>query len=235
MHRVKMGLAALALVSLLAQGSEADIKTRLEAKLGVTVDSIQPSPVPGLYEVVASNNILYASADGQYLFSGSLYSLKGDEPQSLTDQQLGKVRLAALKPYEASMIVFKAPEQKHVVTVFTDTDCGYCQRLHAHMQQYNDLGITIRYLAFPRGGLQSAAAAELEAVWCAKDQQQAMNLAKHRKNLPKASCINDPVAQHYQLGRSFNVSGTPALILDDGTMINGYLPPERLASALESH
>lgn len=227
------GLLALALISVGAQAGEKEIRAKVQAKLGAKVKTIAPSPVPGMFEVVAGNSVFYVSEDGNYVLSGNLYSLKDDKLTSLTEKRLDDVRLAAIKPYEASMIVFPAAQQKHVVTVFTDTDCGYCQRLHAHMKQYNDLGITIRYLAFPRAGLSSPAATELESVWCAKDQQAAMNLAKHRQQVPKASCADDPVPEHYQLGRSLNVTGTPSMILEDGTLVPGYLPPERLVQALE--
>ena len=36
--------------------------------------------------------------------------------------------------------------------VFTDVDCGYCRRLHQQMAEYHELGIGVRYVAFPRSG-----------------------------------------------------------------------------------
>ena len=43
------------------------------------------------------------------------------------------------------MIVYKAAQEKHVITVFTDITCGYCHKLHEQMKDYNALGITVRY------------------------------------------------------------------------------------------
>ncbi|EKE68494.1 bifunctional protein-disulfide isomerase/oxidoreductase DsbC [Gallaecimonas xiamenensis] len=234
MKKLKWGAVALALLASTAQANDKDIKAKVEAGLGVSVSSISQTPIKGIYEVVAANNVLYVSEDGDYVLSGNLFSLKGGDVVSLTQKRLDDVRLAAIKPFEDSMIVFPAKNQKHVVTVFTDTDCGYCQRLHSHMKEYNDRGITVRYLAFPRGGLNSKAAEELESVWCAKDQQAAMNLAKNRKTVATAACDSNPVPEHYKLGRQLNVTGTPALILEDGTMVPGYLDPDRLESALEN-
>ncbi|WKE66376.1 bifunctional protein-disulfide isomerase/oxidoreductase DsbC [Gallaecimonas kandeliae] len=233
MNKLKWGALLLALVATGASASDADIKKKVEEGLGVKVESVKATPVKGLFEVVAANNVIYASEDGNYVLSGSLFSLKGKQVTSLTQQRLDDIRLAAIKPFEKSMIVFPAKKQKHVVTVFTDTDCGYCQRLHSHMKEYNDLGITVRYLAFPRAGLNSSSADKLESVWCAKDQQAAMNMAKTRHQVPPLQCANNPVPAHYKLGRELNVNGTPALILDNGAMVPGYLDPQRLEQALD--
>ena len=46
------------------------------------------------------------------------------------------------------MIVYKAAQEKHVITVFTDITCGYRHKLHEEMKDYNALGITVRY-GFP--------------------------------------------------------------------------------------
>src|SRR3546814_20886449 len=77
------------------------------------------------------------------------------------------------------MIIF-APEghTKHVVTVFTDVDCGYCRRLHSQMAEYNAQGIEIRYLSYPRSGPNSESFRPAEAVWCSADRKTALTQAK---------------------------------------------------------
>ena len=101
------------------------------------------------------------------------------------------------------------------------------------MQGYNDLGITIRYLAFPRSGIPSANADEMQAVWCAKDPLQAMTDAKSGQNVKAATCAID-IEKQYRLGMAFGISGTPALILQDGTLIPGYQEPKDLLRTLEA-
>ncbi len=81
------------------------------------------------------------------------------------------------------MIVYKAPQEKHVITVFTDITCGYCHKLHEQMSDYNALGITVRYLAFPRQGLQSEAEQNMKAIWCAKDRNKALDDAMSGKGV----------------------------------------------------
>ncbi|WP_341503180.1 bifunctional protein-disulfide isomerase/oxidoreductase DsbC [Gallaecimonas sp. GXIMD4217] len=228
-------VASLVALSTAAWAGEDPIKEKLEASLGVQVDTIAETPVKGLYEVVAANNVLYASADGNYVLSGNLFSLKDGAPESLTEVRKNELRLSGVEKLKDSMIVFPAKDPKHTVTVFTDVDCGYCQKLHKEMADYNDKGITVRYLAYPRAGLNSGSSKKLDAVWCAEDPKEAMTLAKNRKPVDSAPMACDsPVADHFRLGRQFQLSGTPALVLDDGSLVPGYLPAERLAAALES-
>jgi len=203
------------------------------AALGVTVKQINPSPVAGLKELITNKGVLYASPDGQFLMQGTLIDL--NNRSNLTEQALNGVRQSGLKEYEDSMIVYKAPEQKHSITVFTDISCGYCRKLHRELDDLLDAGITVKYLAFPRGGLQGPAYADLMNVWCAKDQQEALTEAKAGADTNVVKDCSAPIAEHYQLGQSFGISGTPAIILEDGTMIPGYQPAAALSAALEAN
>ena len=203
------------------------------AELGVTVKQINPSPVTGLKELITNKGVLYASPDGQYLMQGTLIDL--NNRNNLTEQALNGVRVEGLKEYEDSMIVYKAPNEKHSITVFTDISCGYCRKLHRELDDLLDAGITVKYLAFPRGGLQGSGYADLMNVWCARDQQEALTEAKSGTSTKVVAGCSAPVAEHYQLGQSFGISGTPAIILEDGTMIPGYQPAAALKAALEAN
>jgi thiol:disulfide interchange protein DsbC len=129
-----------------------------------------------------------------------------------------------------------------VVYVFTDVDCGFCRRLHHHIQAYkdqgvdkpgySDLGIEIRYLAYPRAGANSPSGDKLVTAWCAKDKQQTMDRLKNLQPVATAKCPNNPVAEQLRLGAEMGVTGTPAMLLADGTMIGGYVSPEELARRL---
>ena len=41
----------------------------------VQIDSIKPAPIPGYYQVIASGQLVYVSADGKYMFTGNLIDL----------------------------------------------------------------------------------------------------------------------------------------------------------------
>ena len=116
--------------------------------------------------------------------------------------------------------------------MFTDIDCTYCRRLHSQIQQYLDLGIEVRYLMYPRNGPASQAWSKAEDVWCSADRQNALTQAKLDRDFPTASCDASIVQDHYVLGRDVGLSGTPAIVLEDGTLISGYLPPDALNARL---
>jgi len=225
-------------LSVLANGVTAasDVNEPIMAKfaeLGVTVKQINPSPVAGLKELITDKGVLYASPDGQFLMQGTLIDL--NNRNNLTEQALNGVRQEGLADYEDSMIVYKAKNEKHSITVFTDISCGYCRKLHRELDDLLEAGITVKYMAFPRGGLQGSGYADLMNVWCAKDQQEAMTEAKSGADTKVIAGCHAPVAEHYQLGQSFGINGTPAIILEDGTMIPGYQPAAALAAALEAN
>jgi thiol:disulfide interchange protein DsbC len=120
----------------------------------------------------------------------------------------------------------------HTVTVFTDIDCGFCRKLHADMSEYNKQDIRIRYLFYPRAGLGSESYDKAVSVWCADDRKAAMDTAKAGGAVPAKTCEN-PVAEHHALGQAMQLQGTPALLLEGGQMVPGYVPPDKLRTLLD--
>ena len=214
------------------QSTEDRLRQALSGLLpNMVPDSIQPAGFAGLYEVTFGARLVYITEDGRYLFQGKAIDLETRTP--LTDrrvQELKQEKLASLD--EKDMIVYGDANSPHTITVFTDIDCGYCRKLHSEMDQYNERGIRVRYLAYPRAGLNSPSARVAESVWCAEDRNQAMDTAKRGGSVPVASC-DSPVAEHYSLGRAFGISGTPVILFEDGEVVPGYVPPARLIKALE--
>ena len=214
------------------QKSETD-KVRQNLKMllpDVDVTSVAPAPLPGLYEVVADMDVVYVTADGRYLIQGSIIDL--ETRANLTAPVVAKAKSNAMATVgEENMVIFEPKEAKHTVTIFTDIDCGYCRKLHSQIDEYNKQGIRIRYLFYPRAGVDSPSYRKAVAVWCADDRNQAMTLSKAGKKVEQKECEN-PVADHYELGQRMGVTGTPALVLDDGEILPGYIPPDRLGSYL---
>ncbi|WP_415753283.1 thioredoxin fold domain-containing protein [Pseudomonas leptonychotis] len=237
-NRIAVALA-LGLVSTMSVAADADQAIRNTLKAidpTMAVEAIAESPMPGVYQVeLAGGRQLYTSADGQFLLQGYLFQVKNGKPVNLTEaaESRGVVKLLDAIP-ASEMVVFAPKQPKTHITVFTDTDCGYCQKLHSEVPELNRLGVEVRYLAFPRQGLESEAAKELSNVWCAKNKQEAMNLAKTRQSVPDTQC-DSPVAKQFALGQMIGVSGTPAIVLANGKIIPGYQPAPQLAKiALES-
>ncbi len=201
---------------------------------GLAADAIRASEVPGLYEVQDGANFGYVTADGKYLIEGDLLNLATGE--SLTENRRKADRVARLDALgEDNMIVFApAGRTRHVVTVFTDVDCGYCRKLHSEMAQYNAAGIEIRYLSYPRSGPKTESFQKAEAVWCSADRKTALTQAKLGASVKGGEKCEDVVQREWQLGNDFGLRGTPLLVLEDGSIVNGYLPPAVLAERLDA-
>jgi len=210
------------------------VKQRL-SKLGLTVVDIKDAEVEGLISVFTDRGLFYFSNNGQYMIHGKVYDIKTDIT-NVTELALSDYRINGVKAFSDSMIVFPAKNEKHVVSVFVDSSCGYCRKLHNEMAEYNDLGITVQYLAFPRSGTQGPTMKQLQAVWCSADQQQAIEdvMNGEKLNASKIKSCAAPLAEQYALGMQVGVTGTPAIVLADGSMIPGYQPPAQLLAALEA-
>jgi thiol:disulfide interchange protein DsbC len=226
-------LAAGAMAAPTKENAEIEQVRQAMSKLlsGHQASSINLSPIPGIYEVLVGAEIYYVSADGKYLFTGKLYDV--DKREDLTAPKLAKVKAEMIeKVGEENMVIFAPEKYDHTVTVFTDIDCGYCRKLHAEIQQYNDRGIRVRYLMFPRAGIGSPSYDKAVNVFCADDRNAAMTLAKAGKDVEHKQCEN-PVAKEYALGQKLGVTGTPAIFLENGELVPGYVPADRMAAMLK--
>jgi len=197
---------------------------------GVPAENIQLSPIEGLYKVFMPPRVFYISGDGQFAVDGDVIDLKNGTNITKLERQKSMVN-AINSTGKETMIIFKAKQSRHTINVFTDIDCGYCRKLHKAVPEYNKLGITIRYLAYPRAGIGSDSYKKAVSVWCADDRRAALTKAKSGIKLPEGNCDN-PVAQHHQLGNLIGITGTPAIVLDSGRLIPGFVPPARLSSIL---
>ncbi len=229
-----LAAAALALVSVVASADTPDQairKTLQTLKLDVPVESIAASPLNGLYEVkLKGGRVLYASPDGQFVMQGYLYQLKDGKPVNLTEKTEREAIAKTINAIpQAETVVFPAiGETKSHITVFTDTTCPYCQKLHAEVPELNKMGVEVRYVAFPRQGLDSPGDQQLQAVWCSKDRKGSLEKLMSNKDVEAPKCAN-PVSKQFALGQSIGVSGTPAIVLADGQVIPGYQPAAQVA------
>jgi thiol:disulfide interchange protein DsbC len=238
MKRFLLPLALL--LSLQSAGVHAaDVSPELAAvreKVSGLFDEIQPEhvfpgPIDGWYTIRKGAIIAYISANGRYLMQGDLIDL--DDQVNLSENERDNARSEMMSAIpDSNTIVFSPKEVKYRVSVFTDVDCTYCRRLHSQIDQYLAKGIEVRYLLYPRNGPTSAAWATAEKVWCAKDRNNALTLAKLDQDFSAPSCDSATVSQHYAAGQDVGLRGTPAIVFDDGTLVSGYLPPNQLEARL---
>jgi thiol:disulfide interchange protein DsbC len=131
------------------------------------------------------------------------------------------------------MIIFSPEgETRAHITVFTDVSCFYCQKLHKEVPELNKRGVEVRYLAYPRSGLDSPGYRQLATAWCASDRQDAITKLKAQQSVPENVCEENPVADQFALGQQLGVRGTPAMVTETGTMIPGYQSADDLMVTL---
>ena len=106
------------------------------------------------------------------------------------------------------------------------------QKLHKEIPKLNELGVEVRYLAYPRAGVESDGFAKLATAWCAENPQDMLTRLKAKEPLPSKPCADNPIAAQYQLGQELGVRGTPAIITQDGQMIPGYQSADQLMVTL---
>lgn len=192
--------------------------------------SIKPSPVSDLYEISFDAKVFYATSDGKYLMMGDLVDI--GTHANLTEERRAAVRARLLDEVgEENMIVMGPAKAKRTLTVFTDVDCPYCAKFHLEVPTLNKQGVKVRYLFYPRAGLQSESYKRMVAVWCANDRVKAIGIAKAGGKLDMKTCPN-PVEKHYHLGERLDVNGTPTIFVDNGKVFPGYIPAPRLLSML---
>jgi len=214
---------------------ESDIKKKMLRVLPqLQIAAVEESEIKGLYRVTSVNDqIIFTDKDAQYFLSGELFGLQKNQLVNITEQrrQAGRAeKVAAIS--ESDRLTFPASgERKVTIFVFTDIDCGYCRKLHDEVPRMNELGIEVNYLAYPRAGVGSASYNKIVSAWCAEDRRQAMTDAKAGKSIPPKKCAN-PVAAQFEMGGQMGVTGTPAIVLEDGTLVPGYVPADKLAEGL---
>ena len=203
-------------------------RIRPDADLGVPHET----PVPGVLGLdVGGGNVVYGTADGSHLFAGDLYAIESNLV-NLTEKRREGRRAALLEDVAmAGLIVFRAADAQAVLNVFTDIDCTHCQRLHGDISTLNEVGIEVRYLAYPRGGFESSSHSRMVSAWCADDRREALTALKQGREIPARTCVN-PVADHYQLAEEMGLPGTPGLITAEGRLLRGYTSAEELAASL---
>lgn len=198
----------------------------------IAPDNVVRSPVDGWYTVQKGSIVAYVSADGRYLLQGDLIDL--DQQVNLSERTRTDARRELMSSVgDDEVILFSPANIKHSVTVFTDVDCTYCRKLHSQIDEYMAQGIQIRYMLYPRGGPASRSWNTSEDVWCANDRNSALTAAKSDRDFSTQKCDSSAISKHYILGQNVGLSGTPAIVFDDGTLVSGYLPPATLAGRLE--
>ena len=218
-----------------AEGDSEELE-QVREKVSGLFDEIEPkhvmeSPIDGWYTIRKGAIIAYISGDGRYLLQGDLIDLDQKVNLSEASRDLARQEMMSAVPHE-HMIIFSPEEVKYSINVFTDVDCTYCRRLHSQIDEYLAEGIEIRYLLYPRNGPRSESWVTAEQVWCSDNRNEALTLAKLDKEFESGECDASMVSSHYLMGQDVGLQGTPAIVLENGQLISGYVPAQRLSEQL---
>jgi thiol:disulfide interchange protein DsbC len=239
MQRAIVAAVAAVVGGFWSLGVAADtVQERIEQRLAgvgldVTVERIAETPIAGVHMVSINGDIVFFSEDGRYLIQGEMVDLQRRE--SVAEVWFRSERSEQLAAYDESFfLVFPAQgDTRHVVTVFTDIDCPYCQRMHDRIEDYTALGIKVRYVQFPRAGVDSPSYNKAVSVWCAEDRHAAMDAAKAGRSVPLGMCEN-PVAEQFELARRLGINATPTFVSDRGAVHRGLMSPAELLQRLDA-
>ena len=203
---------------------------------GAVIELIEPSPIPGIYAVYYGDlQPIYVTQDGSFFIYGDIYKININSISNITEKSVAERRKLILQNIPSEeLISFKSSNEQFSVIVFTDVDCGYCRKLHNQIDEYNSLGISINYAAFPRSGLGTSAFTKMVGAWCSDNPKDSMTKLKNNSTLDISFCENQPVSKQYIIGKKLGVDGTPAIFSMDGEMFPGYIEPEELLLRLKS-
>jgi len=199
------------------------------------MSNAEESPIPGLYQFAQGAEVFYISADGRYVMQGEMIDLQTQN--NVTEAFRASERVKALTQLDPKTMISVMPNApQYQVTVFIDVDCPYCRVMQQNILEYTQRGIAIRYLAFPRSGPESVAALRMSQVWCSPDRLSALLLAETDQPLPnsRGDCTNI-IRDHFATGLRMGIASTPSVILEDGTLIPGFVAPANLEAILSQH
>lgn len=210
-----------------------DIKLALLELVGprAAMSEITESTMEGVYQVDLGDRVLFVSKQDEHLLIGDVFDT--ERHVSLSEELRQEKVLAVINAMEESeMIVFSPDKTERTITVYTDVDCPYCRKLHQDVPTLVEKGVKVRYLWYPRTGIDTPSYDKAVSVWCAEDQQAAMDDAKLNNKIVDAKCDPNPVESQFKSGQQVGLRGTPTIIVDDGTIIGGYLEAPKLLAAL---
>jgi len=197
------------------------------------IQSVSPTPLPGIYQVVMGRNVAFVDASGRYFIFGHLFDMQKQvdltaSTSASADDGTQNVRLnfKDLPLNEAIKTVHG--NGSRVVAVFSDPECPYCRQLEPELAKLNN--VTIYTFLLPLASIHPDSPAEATAIWCQHDRSKAWNdfmLRGTQTSPPKAGC-KTPLADIQTLAAKYNINGTPYLISGDGRIMPGAANSERL-------
>ena len=195
----------------------------------IKIDSIEKVS-DSFFEISIQDQLYYLTSDFKHLIVGNVIDFQTGN--NLTENKMKRERIKYLsKINDKSVITYKPDSTKYVLTIFTDTSCPYCQKLHNEVDDLLMNDVEVRYVLFSRNGNDDDAYEDMVSIWCSKDQKEALDRAFDNDFVENESCQN-PISDNYSLARDLKVNGTPMIFMEDGLVIPGYVTTDKIMSIL---
>jgi len=220
-----------ALFALSSYANEAEIREAIAARYAkVQVKSVNPTPIPGLYEVFVGDHILYADEKADHILMGPLVDTQ--TRTNLTQQRLDELKIVNFDslPLDKAIKIVKGNGERRIA-VFSDPDCPFCRRLEKELSLLDNL--TIYVFLLPLAELHPQAVETARNIWCSADRVSAWNhyMLEDKKPAVAGDC-QTPIADIATIANELGINGTPAIILADGRRLEGALPAASLEKLL---
>lgn len=203
------------------------------------VINVEEGPVKGMWmvEVEAKGKRfpIYLHYSKRYFFAGNIIDIKNKKLVGGETKPAEKAKVDVDKiPLNDAIIMGNSLARKRVI-IFDDPDCPYCRRLHEEIKkviaQRDDIGFYIKL--FPLVKLHPDAYRKSKSIACEKSFKL-LDDAFSGKEIPAPSCETTKIDENIKLGESLGITGTPTLILQDGTVISGYMTADKLIAVIDS-
>lgn len=196
-----------------------------------TVTGVKLSPIKGVWQIdveagEGKRGALYLDFSKKYLVAGQIVPVEAIGRQTPQRVEVSKI------PLESAVFLGSKDAPKKVI-VFSDPDCPYCRELHKIIKQVlakrKDIVFAIILNPLP---MHKDAFKKAQAIQCSKSVEM-LDDAFSGKTVPEPTCPPDQIEANKALAASLNFNGTPVMVRDDGTVLSGYLPEDKLLEWIE--
>lgn len=232
-HRALLAvLCAAALLHGPARASEDSVRRAFESKVPDTrVENVRPTPMTGVFEVVADGQIFYTDENVHFIFRGTLFDARSAKLVNLTSARSAELAAGLLAASTEGAIRRVRGNGRRVLYTFEDPNCGYCRKQQQELLKLDN--VTIFTFLWPI--LSPDSVEKSKAVWCSRDRAKAWDDLMSRGVASRGdTTCETPIARNMELAQRFGARGTPAIFLADGRMLGGYVRSERIEEALRS-
>lgn len=201
-----------------AETIEDKIKENLSDRINLPIIAVNKTPFDNLYEVRVQGSIVYTDADSEFvIFSGQLYDLANKANLTeLSMEEMNRIDIDSLPLDMALKATYGTGEQRLVT--FEDPNCPWCKRLQA---EFKKMDVTVYTFVTPI--LSPDSFAKSRNILCSDDPVTTWQdwMDNNIKPAQQEDC-DPPFNEVLALMHASNVSGTPAIMFDNGKRINGF-------------